>query len=93
MIGLLFRLPDFMAPASAAAGDGAGDPTASGMIGFVVLAIIVGPVVLLTIAAMFGAPRNFRVPALFLGSLVLLVGAIIVSFAAVGVLLKFVVPQ
>ncbi len=62
-------------------------------IGFIVLAIIVGPVIMLTIAAMFGAPRTFRVPGLFLGSLILLVSAIILSFAASSALLRFIVPQ
>ena len=64
-----------------------------GEIGLIVIAIIVLPVIVLTTASVFGAPRTFRVPGLFVGSLVLLVGAIIIGFAILGALLGFIVPQ
>ena len=67
--------------------------TASGTIGFIVLAIIVGPVIIITIAAMFGRPRTFRVPALFMGSVILLIGATLLGFAISSILLGFIVPQ
>lgn len=70
-----------------------GGVTESGTIGFIVLAVILGPVIMLTVAAMFGKPRTFRVPGLFLGALILLIGSIIISFAVSGMLLKFLVPQ
>ena len=89
MIDLLLRLPAGIIPNNAVAGEFSG----SGTIGFVVLAVIVSPVILLTLAAMFGSPRNFRVPGLFLGSLILLVGTLIGFFAAANVLLGFIVPQ
>ncbi len=93
MMDLLSRLSSLVAPANAAVTQTAEEPAASGTIGLVVLAIIVGPVIVLTIASMFGAPRTFRLPGLFLGSLVLLIGAIIVAFAIFGVLLGFIIPQ
>ncbi len=93
MIDCLFRLSNLITPANAVAAEAAGGLAAPDTIGFVVLAIIIGPVILLTIAAMFGAPRTFRVPGLFLGSLILLIGVIILGFAASSMLLKFIVPQ
>ncbi len=93
MIDFLLQLPNLLTHASAGATQISEGPAASDTIGFVVLAIIVGPVILLTIAAMFGTPRTFRVPGLFLGALILLIGAIIAGFAASSMLLKFIVPQ
>jgi hypothetical protein len=62
-------------------------------IGYIVLAIIVGPVVALTVASMLGKPRTYRMPGLFMGTLALLVGVIVLAFAVVGVLLGFIVPE
>ena len=93
MISLLFWLLNPVLPANAVAVPVTEGVTESGTIGFIVLAVIVGPVIVLTIAAMFGRPRTFRVPGLFLGSLILLIGAIILSFAASSALLMFIVPQ
>ncbi len=93
MISLLFWLPSLITPANAVASETTDGLGASDTIGFIVLAIIVGPVILLTIAAIFGAPRTFRVPGLFIGSLILLFTAIIFSFAISSVLLGFIVPQ
>lgn len=93
MIDLLFRLTAGIIPVNALVAQEAAEFSGSGTIGFVVLAIIVGPVILLTLVAMFGAPRNIRVPGLFLGSLILLIGGLIASLAIVGRLLGFVVPQ
>lgn len=92
MIDLLFRLPNCLIPVKAVAAPVAEEFSGSGTIGFVVLAIIVCPVILLTLAAMFGAPRTFRIPGLFMGSLILLIGALIAGFAIIGVLLGFIVP-
>ncbi len=93
MIEFLFLLPSLITPANAVAAQVAEGFTAPGKIGFVLLAIILGPVIILTIASMFGTPRNFRVPGLFIGSVILLIGAIIVVFAISGMLLRFIVPQ
>ncbi len=93
MIDLLFWLPNLIIPASAVALQVAEGPTTSGTIGFIVLAIIVGPVILLSIAAIFGSPRTFRVPGLFIGSIVLLLGVLISGFAIISVLLGFIVPR
>ena len=92
MIDLLFRLPNFITPVSAVATQVTEGSTAPDKIGFIVLAIIVGPVIVLTIAAIFGSPRTFRVPGLFIGSLILLIIAIILSFAVSSVLLGFIIP-
>lgn len=93
MIDLLLRLTDFVIPANAIAAEVSDRQTMSGNIGFVVLAIIVGPVIILTIASMLGHPRTFRIPGLFIGSMILLISAIISSFAAAGMLLKLIIPQ
>ncbi len=66
---------------------------APGRIGLTVMALIAIPVILLIITSIFSPPRTFRVPGLFLGSLILLIGAIIVGFAISGVLLEFIIPQ
>lgn len=90
---LLLQSPKVIAPAGPIAAS-AGEGTAAAVpIGFIVLAIIVGPVLLLTIAAVIESPKTSRIPELFIGAAVLLVGAIIASFAAVSALLKFIVPQ
>ncbi|MFC1988359.1 hypothetical protein ACFLVJ_00785 [Chloroflexota bacterium] len=62
-------------------------------LGFIVLGIIVGPVLVLAIVGVIEFPKRSRVPELFLGSFLLLVSALVLSFAAVGALLKFIVPQ
>ncbi len=93
MIDLLLRLPNLITPANAVAVQAADGSTAPDTIGFIVLAIIVGPVIVLTIASIFGAPRTFRIPGLFVGSIILLLGALISGFAIIGVLLGFIVPQ
>ncbi len=93
MMNLLFRLSDVITLANTPAAQMTAEPATPIPIGFVVLAVIVGPVIVLTIAAMFGAPRTFRIPGLFLGSLALLVGAIVLAFAAMSALLGFIVPQ
>ena len=92
MIDLLFRLPNLITPANAVAAQASEGLAAPDTIGFIVLAVIVGPVVVLIIASMFGAPRTFRVPGLLMGSLILLIGAMILGFAISGVVLGFIVP-
>ncbi len=93
MIDLLLRLPNFITPANAVAAEAVEGLAAPDTIGFIVLAIIVGPVILLTIAAIFGSPRTFRIPGLFIGSIILLLGALISGFAIISALLGFIVPQ
>ncbi len=93
MIDILSRLPDIILPASVAAAEVSEGLTEPKYIGFIVLSIIVGPVVILTLAAIFGKPRTLKVPGLFIGAVVLLVIVILLSFLVSGVLLQFVVPQ
>ncbi len=62
-------------------------------IGLTVMAIIAIPVIFLIITSIFSPPRTFRVPGLFLGSLILLIGAIIFAFAAFSAILGLIVPQ
>ena len=61
-------------------------------IGFIVLAAIISPVVLIILISIFSAPRTFKVPGLFLGSLILIFSILIVNFAMIGLLLMYVVP-
>ena len=57
------------------------------------MAIIGVPVIAVVAAAIFSAPRTFRVPALFIGSLVILFGTIILVFAIFSAILGLIVPQ
>ncbi len=93
MIDLLLRLTASSIPVNAVAAQEAVPFSGSGTIGFVVLGIIVGPVVLIILAAMLGAPRNFRIPGLFISSVILLIGGLVASLAIIGRLLQFIVPQ
>ena len=65
----------------------------SDKIGYIVLGVIVGPVFLLTLASMIGSPMKSKVPALFMSAFVLLISAMVAGFAAIGIVLKFVIPQ
>lgn len=62
------------------------------MIGLVLMMVIVIPVVVIIIAAIFSAPRTFRVPALLIGELVLSTAVILLAFAAFSALLGLIVP-
>lgn len=64
-------------------------------IGFIVLAIILAPILVVTAIALFSLSplKASRIPALFLSSVVILIGSVLLSFAVIGVLLKFIVPQ
>lgn len=65
----------------------------SGKIGFIVMGVIFGPVIVLAAAAIIRPPRSLRVSGLFLGSLILLIGAILTFFAVSGMVMHFIVPQ
>ncbi len=93
MIDLSFQLPEIIAAGNAITEQAGGGFLAPDLIGFVVLAIIVGPVILITMVSIFSPPRTFKVPGLFLGSLILLIGALISGFAIFGFLLSFIVPS
>lgn len=90
MIGLLVLLPNLIASANSVATEVTAEPIE---IGFIVLAIIVGPVICLVVASLFGRPRTFRVPVLLVGGLILLIAALVLGFAVIGTIMKFVVPQ
>ncbi len=92
---LLLHLSNLVIPAGHVASQASSTTGSiiSDKIGFIVLGVIVGPVILLTIASMIGSPKNSRIPALFMGAFVLLVGALVAGFAAIGIVLKFVIPQ
>ena len=63
------------------------------MIGFILMGIIVVPVIALITAAIFSKPRTFRIPSLFIGSLIVLFVIVMVVFALFGAILGFIVPQ
>lgn len=92
MINPFSQLPSLNTPAFNFIGQIMYELTAPENIGFIVIAIIVSPVVVITIASIFSGPRKFRVPALFIGSVVLLVGTILAGFALISILLKFIIP-
>lgn len=93
MIDLSFQLPEIIATGNAITEQAGVGFLAPDLIGFVVLAIIVVPVILITMVSIFSPPRTFKIPGLFLGSLILLVGALISGFAIFGFLLGFIVPN
>ncbi len=93
MIGLLFQLAKAGPYAGFADAESSGAGLPPGAIGYVVLGLIVVPVVVLVASAIFGSPRNTRVPGLFLACVVLLISATIVGFAAFGSLLGLVFPK
>ncbi|MBI4296776.1 MAG: hypothetical protein HY667_06635 [Chloroflexi bacterium] len=91
MMNSLLSLANFIFPTGAVV-QTLEESTSSMPIGFVVLSIIVGPVIVFTLAAMFGHPRQVRVPGLFIGSVVLLIGSMVAGFFVIGNLLEFVIP-
>lgn len=93
MIDLSFQLPEIIATGNAITEQAGVGFLAPDLIGFVVLAIIVVPVILITMVSIFSPPRTFKIPGLFLGSLILLIGALISGFAIFGFLLGFIVPN
>lgn len=62
-------------------------------IGYIVLAVILAPVISFALAAVFTHPRQYRVPGLFIASVILLIGAMVAGFAIISVVLKLIVPQ
>ena len=62
-------------------------------IGFIVLAIITTPVLVVITIALLSSLKDSRILGLFLGSVVVLIGFVLSSFALFGALLKFIVPQ
>ena len=92
---LLMHLSQFILPAAQAAHqvESTTGSVVQDKIGFVVLGIIIGPVALLTAASMIGAPRNSRIPFLFIGALVTLITGMAASLGVIGWALKFIVPQ
>lgn len=63
------------------------------MIGFILMGIIAVPVIVLITASIFSKPRTFRIPGLFIGSIIVLFVIVMVVFAIFGGLLGFIVPE
>jgi hypothetical protein len=63
------------------------------MIGYILMGIIAVPVIVLITASIFSKPRTFRVPILFIGSIIVLFGIVMVVFAIFGSILGLFVPQ
>ena len=62
------------------------------MIGLILILIILIPVVLLIAASILDGPRNITISGLFMGSLILLFGVVILVFALFDVILGAVLP-
>ena len=91
---LLLQLTNSVIPAGLIAKQASAGSILSDKIGFIVLGVILGPVFLLTLASIIIEFRNkSRIPELFLSAFVLLIGAMVAGFAAIGIVLKFVIPQ
>lgn len=63
------------------------------MIGYVVISLVFLPVLGFIGAFVLDKPRNFRVPALFLGSLVAQIAFVFVFLALFGLLLGLLIPH
>ena len=91
---LLLQLTNSVIPAGLIANQASAGSILSDKIGFIVLGVIVGPVLLLTLASIIIEFRNkSRIPELFLSAFFLLIGAMVAGFAAIGIVLKLVIPQ
>ena len=93
MVGILFQIVNLGLASNAAEDESVGFSLPTGYIGYVVLALIVTPVVILVASAVLGGPRDWKVPGLFLVCLGVLISATIVGFALIGKLLGFVIPS
>ncbi len=62
-------------------------------IGYIVISVILIPIIVMAIAGIATKPRNFAVPAVFTGAVVLLIGGMLAGLVVIGFLLKFIVPQ
>jgi hypothetical protein len=93
MVDSIFRLANLSLSTRAAEAESAGFTIPPGFIGYVVLGLIAIPVIVLVSSAIFGAPRNMKVPGLFVVCLGVLISATIVGFALIGSLLGFVLPK
>ena len=62
------------------------------MVGLIIRAVIVTTVVAVIIAGIFHAPRTFRIPALFIGELIISTALILLAFAGFSALLGLIVP-
>ncbi|MDP2918619.1 MAG: hypothetical protein Q8O43_00130 [Dehalococcoidia bacterium] len=63
------------------------------MIGIIVIAVVVIPVVVLILEFVLEKPRTFRIPSLFLGSVVAQIVGVVVLMALMGALLGLLIPQ
>ena len=93
MVGILFQVAGLGIAAKAAEAESVGFSLPTGYIGYLVLALIVTPVVILVTSAVVGGPRDLKVPGLFLVCLGVLISATIVGFAVIGKLLGLVIPS
>jgi hypothetical protein len=93
MIGLLFQLAKAGPHVGLTEAESTGWRLPPEAIGYVVLGLIVVPVVVLVVSAIFSSPRNTRVPGLFLACVGLLISATVAGFAAFGALLGLVFPK
>ncbi len=93
MVGVLLQLANSGVASRAAESESTGFSIPAGYLGYVVLGLIVIPVAVLVASAVFGHPRNMKVPGLFLICLGGLISATVVGFALIGALLGFVFPK
>ena len=93
MVGILLQVAGLSITLKAAEAESAGFSLPTGYIGYLVLALIVTPVVILVTSAVVGGPRDLKVPGLFLVCLGVLISATVVGFAVIGKLLGLVIPS
>ncbi len=62
-------------------------------VGYIVLSVVLVPVAVMAICGITTRPKNLVVPAIFTSAVIFLIGGMVVGFAVIGFVLKFVVPQ
>lgn len=60
--------------------------------GLILIMIIETPILIMILASIFGSPRKFRVTGLFIGSLILLLAALVIGTAVIGMMLELFIP-
>ena len=93
MVGVLLQLASSGIASRSTEAESTGFSIPAVYMGYFVLGLIVIPVVILVASAVFGHPRNMKVPGLFLVCLGTLIGATVVGFGLIGALLGFVFPK
>ena len=62
-------------------------------LGYVVLGVVIIPVFSLIVASIVDKPRTFKIPMLFIASLVIIAGGLLLGFVVFGAVIDLVFPK